>query len=631
MALIVCYGVGTGHFLYLALVGDHMEAMSGKGVSRADLLRQAFSKIPVKPVNYYQNKPLYLTVNTHDDICLIKLPYVHNANAQDFIIIKDALKKYGFRYSPAPDNVWRGDRRQFALFASQYFEYLSVEARVIAYESGARNRYIDAVNEKLQSLEENTGENVEVHVPDNIVKSVNKDLEIIKGLIPSLRDYQVEGVRSILLAYNSGKKGFLLCDEQGLGKTVQTIAFLLAAYRKGMTVIIMAPDVMLQEWYDRIVEFDTQRFLLPRVTLKNPLPQRINIINYASLTAKNKLPSLLNLQPDIIVFDEIQNLKSLKSKRVKNVKSLADKAKFIIGLTGTLVKNRPVEAYNILRLLDMLPSGITDVVKFIKNFEGETAAYYYRTGNHARYYRTIEAEKAASLITYLKSTQQYIRRLKKDVLSELPTKNRIFVNIDITNPSDTHLMEAISEEAKIKSMLEANLKLPRDIALRISTYRRLIGIEKARWVVSYILNKLYDKNKFIVYAHHNEVIDYIKAKLSEAWPDYEIYVIDGRVSRSERARAVAAFQSNETEKAIMIASLAVASEGLTLTATDEIVFAETDWVPATMLQAEDRIHRFSQKSNKCTYHYIIAIGTLDQYIYNVLRQKERYLKYINTQ
>jgi len=605
--------------------------MSSLDTSKADLLRQAFSKIPVKAVNYHQNKPLYLTVTVQDNICAIRLPYVHNANTQDFIVIKDALKKYGFKYSPSPDNVWRGDKRQFALFASQYFEYLSIESRIIAYELGAKNRYIDAINEKLQKLETNAKESLDIAIPDSIAKSVSKDIEMVKGLIPSLRDYQVEGVRHILLAYSNGKKGFLLCDEQGLGKTVQTIAFLLSTYRKGMTVVIMTPDVMIQEWYDRIVEFDIQRFLLPRVTLKNPLPQRINIINYASLTAKSKLPSLLNLQPDIIVFDEIQNLKSLKSKRVKNVIPLASKARFILGLTGTLVKNRPVEAYNILRLLDMLPNGIKDVVKFIKNFEGETAAYYYRTGNHARYYRTIEAEKAASLITYLKSTQQYIRRLKKEVLSELPAKSRIFVNIDISNPSDTHLMEAISEEAKIKNMLEANLKLPRDIALRISTYRRLIGIEKARWVVSYILNKLDGKNKFIVYAHHNEVIDYIKMKLSEAWSDYEIYVIDGRVSRDERARTVAAFQSSATEKAIIIASLAVASEGLTLTSTDEIVFAETDWVPATMLQAEDRIHRFSQQSNKCTYHYIIAIGTLDQYIYNVIRQKERYLKYINTQ
>jgi SNF2 family DNA or RNA helicase len=605
--------------------------MSGMDDIKADLLRQAFSKIPVKAVNYYQNKPLYLTVTAQDNVCSIKLPYVHNANTQDFITIKDALKKYGFKYSPMPDNAWRGDKRQFALFASQYFEYLSVESRILAYRLGAKNRYIDIVNEKLQALDAATGNSVEVFVPDSIAKSVNKDLEMLKGLIPSLRDYQIDGIRNVLLTYGSGQKGFLLCDEQGLGKTVQTIAFLLATYRKGMTVIIMAPDVMLQEWYDRIVEFDTQRFLLPRVTLKNPTPQRINIVNYATLTAKNKLHSLLSLEPEIIVFDEIQNLKSLKSKRVKNVMPLTSKARFILGLTGTLVKNRPVEAYNILRLLDMLPTGITDVLKFIRNFEGETAAYYYRTSNHARYYRTIEAEKAANLITYLKSTQQYIRRLKKDVLAELPAKSRIFVNIDIANSSDTQLMEAISEESRIKSMLEANLKLPKDIAMRISTYRRLIGIEKARWVVSYVQNKLESKNKFIIYAHHNEVIDYIKLKLSEMWPDYEIYVIDGRISKNERARAVAAFQSHETEKAIIIASLAVASEGLTLTATDEIVFAETDWVPATMLQAEDRIHRFSQQSDKCVYHYIIAIGTLDQYIYNVIRQKERYLKYINTQ
>jgi SNF2 family DNA or RNA helicase len=610
--------------------------MSGTDDSKADLLRQAFSKIPVKAVNYYQNKPLYLTVKLQNNICSIKLPYVHNANTQDFINIKDALKKYGFKYSPMPENAWRGDRRQFALFASQYFEYLGVEARILAYTLGAKNRYIDIVNEKLQALDTSTldtstDKGLEIIVPDNIAKSVNKDLEMLKGLIPSLRDYQIDGIRNMLLTYGSGKKGFLLCDEQGLGKTVQTIAFLLATYRKGMTVIIMAPDVMLQEWYDRIVEFDTQRFLLPRVTLKSPTPQRINIVNYATLTAKNKLHSLLSLEPEIIVFDEIQNLKSLKSKRVKNVIPLTSKARFILGLTGTLVKNRPVEAYNILRLLDMLPNGITDVVKFIRNFEGETAAYYYRTNNHARYYTTIEAEKAANLVTYLKSTQQYIRRLKKDVLAELPAKSRIFVNIDITNPSDVHLMEAISEEAKIRSMLEANLKLPKDIAMRISTYRRLIGIEKARWVVSYVQNKLEGKNKFIIYAHHNEVIDYIKNKLFEMWSEYEIYVVDGRVSKNERARAVAAFQSQEVEKAIIIASLAVASEGLTLTATDEIVFAETDWVPATMLQAEDRIHRISQQSDKCVYHYIIAIGTLDQYIYNVLRQKERYLKYINTQ
>jgi SNF2 family DNA or RNA helicase len=213
-------------FLYLAPAGEYLGAMSSASTSRADLLRQAFSKIPVKAVNYYQNKPFYLMVALQDNACIIRLPYVHNFNTQDFFVIKDALKKYGFKYSPAPDNVWRGDKRQFALFASQYFEYLSVEARVLAYELGAKNRYIDAVNEQLQAIESNTSESGDINVPDNIAKSVNKDIEMVKALIPSLRDYQVEGVRHILLAYSSGKKGFLLCDEQGLGKTVQTIAIL---------------------------------------------------------------------------------------------------------------------------------------------------------------------------------------------------------------------------------------------------------------------------------------------------------------------------------------------------------------------------------------------------------------------
>ncbi len=123
--------------------------------------------------------------------------------------------------------------------------------------------------------------------------------------------------------------------------------------------------------------------------------------------------------------------------------------------------------------------------------------------------------------------------------------------------------------------------------------------------------------KFIVFAHHYEVLDQIEDLMLKSLTSY--IRIDGQICMDKRYEAVLKFQT-DPKCFVAILSLTSSSQGITLTAANTVVFAELTWTPGLMIQAEDRVHRIGQV--KCvSVYYMIGEGTLDSLIYPRLKLK----------
>jgi len=592
-------------------------SMEANGVNYQKL-NEIISKIPVKPVDNYKGNNIYLKIEI-----LYEAKKVRIFNSYK---IKDILKKHGFTYNPDLKS-WDGGIFNFFSVSEFIWEYIPNNIRYYIWANGGNNRYTRDINSLLE-LESLLQRGEEETIISNAREIYEKCTEYLNKHFNFLYHYQREGIEKILKAFLNKASGFILEDEQGLGKTIQALAFaalIKDILDKNSTIIYFTKNALVQQVYKEAIEF------LPEsckkyISLFHNVTERgkINIISYSKLIARKVYPLLSAVDYDYVILDECHVLKSTKSKTGKNLKKIINRNKFILAMTGTLVKNRPADAYNIMKMTKLYDKNLA---QFILQFEGEESFYYTVRGYKSKYYLYIDKEKANNLRQYLTSTGCYLRRKKEEVLDFLPAKQRLFSLIEIEESNENreilrHEKEILKQMVKKGQLFRSSLK-PEE-AVKISLYRKQIGLIKVPYIAEYINEYLYDEKRLIIFVHHNEVVEALEAKLKETNPGVEIIKIYGKSTKEDRQSAVLNFMSEDESKKWLILSFGVGAEGLTLTKANVIVFGEIDWSPSTMVQAEDRIHRISQ-TKKCIYHYIIASETLDAYINNVLERKQEYV------
>jgi len=281
------------------------------------------------------------------------------------------------------------------------------------------------------------------------------------------------------------------------------------------------------------------------------------------------IDQLLNCEFTTIIYDEAHYIKNKDSKRSEASKKLSNVIKNVILLTGTPIRNR-VDEYE-------------ELISHINN-------------DDARY---SEARKFYMM-----------RRRKVDILKELPDKTREWINFDlgIVNYTskradyDNALSWAESEyfEGYKTSENQANQKYLAALSKAIS----LAGAMKAEdpKVLDQIKQIITEKGSCLVFCKHRNAIDILSQKLQDSKITY--VKIDGRSSSEDRKDAENTFQDGQAH--VFLGSICAAGEALTLTRADTCVFIEFDWVPAAMLQAEDRGHRIGQEADKYTIIYMYA-------------------------
>lgn len=354
-----------------------------------------------------------------------------------------------------------------------------------------------------------------------------------------------------------------------------------------------------------------------------------------------------NLEWDLVIADEIHYAKSGKAKRSRalfgggkggrygNEGLEPLKAKRFLGLSGTPIVNRPEELWPLVHALD--PS---DLGKNRKD-------YWTRYIEPPMVPRGLYGKAA---IDYVKQTTAYrlgelhdrlragimVRRLKADVLTELPAKRRQIVLLDPEGMGDVlraerEAVSRMASEARQKAEELRRLQAGGDDpALReavqrlrqwrgaamteLSRIRHEMAVAKLPAVIDHMFSILEECPKAVFFGWHHDVIDGIAAALPGGTVTF-----DGRKTPEERDKAVRQFQENPAIR-LFVGSIGAAGLGITLTAAQVVCFAELSWTPASMTQAEDRLHRIGQKGSVHVQHLVVD-GSIDQKMAALLIEK----------
>eukprot|EP01105_Mastigella_eilhardi_P002824 TRINITY_DN1363_c0_g2_i4.p2 TRINITY_DN1363_c0_g2~~TRINITY_DN1363_c0_g2_i4.p2 ORF type:complete len:427 (-),score=134.13 TRINITY_DN1363_c0_g2_i4:47-1327(-) len=217
-----------------------------------------------------------------------------------------------------------------------------------------------------------------------------------------------------------------------------------------------------------------------------------------------------------------------------------------------------------------------------------------------------------------------IRRLKKDVLTELPEKRRERIFIGIVEQHST-IIKGIMHELRQVAKTVFNSEAKEDSSEARSESKRLLlelyrnsGAAKLPLVTDFIKDKLEScTEKFIVFAHHQDVIDGISNTLKSVGAGF--IRIDGKTPQQQRQALVQSFQECP-ECRVAVLSITAAGVGLSFTAASQVIFAELFWNPGMLRQAEDRVHRIGQRL-PVTIQYLLARNTVDEMIWDLVERK----------
>jgi len=447
-------------------------------------------------------------------------------------------------------------------------------------------------------------------VPSHVSRILHKKNEIMfdsAKIPPKLWDtlfpYQKEGVCAIFDKYGGR---CLLADDMGLGKTYQGLAFM--GHCSPNTMLVVCPSYLRYHWQH---EIKTWLGLDSQLVKKGsePLLQDICIVSYDMLYKLEIAPGVF----DVVVADESHYVKSRKTKRTKALTPLVKSARYSLLITGTPALNRPIELFPQLYMLR--PS-------YIKNYTSYAARYC--NGKSTPFGYDDRGSSNAHELNWILTTAFMVRRLKRDVLTQLPPKTRHTIWLEVKTSELTEVKTGFS---KWKSLNDSIYKLPSGSEQQrqqmferqqtISILFNATAVAKCNSVVAWVLNALDEGRSFIFFAYHKCILDAVEEAVLTAGLSY--MRIDGTTPAQKRQENVDQFQSDPGVR-IAILSIMAAGTGITLTRVSECVMGELFWVPGVMIQAEDRIHRISQTGN-CEIKYLLGTETLDTYIFPTLCKK----------
>ncbi|VDK46193.1 unnamed protein product [Cylicostephanus goldi] len=310
----------------------------------------------------------------------------------------------------------------------------------------------------------------------------------------------------------------------------------------------------------------------------------------------------------VIIFDESHLLKDGKAKRTQAALLLSRKASRVILLSGTPALSRPAELFSQIRLVNE---------RLFPNFH--QFAIRYCDGKQGRFCFEAKGCTNSEELTAILSKRVMIRRLKSQVLTDLPDKRRevVYLSGDKIDARMSSLQKAKKAYETTKQQ-NSDAKGSHECLLE---YFSLTGIVKAAAVCSHILDNYFypdaPKRKVLIFAHHQIVLDTVQVEVQKR--NLKSIRIDGQTSSKDRGNFCQAFQ-DDPEVEVAILSMTAAGVGITLTAASVVVFAELHWNPGTLLQAEDRAHRVGQKDSVFV-QYLIARNTADDIIWPLVQRK----------
>lgn len=418
------------------------------------------------------------------------------------------------------------------------------------------------------------------------------------------RQYQFDAI-------NFGERAnfrFIIADEQGLGKTIESVCLLRLHPAKLLPAVIVVPTTVKLQWMWellRICNVDARnpQFLTQVIQSgkERAMPGfKIYIVTYDML----KKDDLFEYVPEIktLIIDECQRIKNHLSDRAKAVQRIAKKCSYIIPMSGTPIKNNAGEYFTVLNLV--APSRFPNYQNYLNTY-----CDTYENGWGTKVGGLKDAEK------FHEDTKDIIiRRTKAEVLKDLPSIDRKFHHVELDKRLNKAYAAALDELEELLYSEDSDSFSAGSAKIAImSKLRHITGISKTEECIEFVTEFLLSTDrKITIFVHHQDVAQILFNKL-------EGYCQDGNFEKplnltsslngDERARLVERFKN--TNSRILIASTLAAGEGLNLQFCSDAVILERQWNPANEEQAEARFHRFGQKNN-VSITYMIASGTIDE-------------------
>ncbi|MGJ0689984.1 DEAD/DEAH box helicase [Veillonella seminalis] len=384
-----------------------------------------------------------------------------------------------------------------------------------------------------------------------------------------LKPHQISGINMIL-----NQSSTMICDDMGLGKTATVITAVLK--RNAFPILVICPASLKLNWQREFKLWGNVDACV------DSLDGDICITNYERIQ---------KLQYDIIpknfkqlVFDECHVLKNDKSIRSKVALKLSKAIPYKVLMSGTPMLNRPKELWSQIEILGW-QSRFGGIARFHDLYCGARMTDWGM--NYDGFSNLDDLRK--------KFIPMIICRTKDDLEDKLPQKNIIELPmISCPQPPPRSLQE-------------------------IEHYDQIALRSKMTMCIDFIETKVSEGEQVVVFVHHKNV----GKQLNLAFPTASVIV--GGQSPSVRQKNVNDFQEGKTD--VIICSLQASAVGITLTASRIAVFIEYPWSPTLMAQAQDRIHRLSQKRD-CFIYYLYAKDSIDEYRLNLNKSKEVIIDYI---
>lgn len=439
--------------------------------------------------------------------------------------------------------------------------------------------------------------------------------------------YQKAGI-----AYALQRKDTLVGDEAGLGKTIVSLGFINVT--KPKTILVVAPATLAFNW-----KLEAEKWLIEPYTIFVPrsgsdvvpnAEKLLVITNYEKLVTRTKhsreeehdsnLCESLKRVWDLAIFDEAHALKNPDSKRSKAVLGefgLMRRTHRTLFLTGTPIENYPKEIWPVAAAICPAKFGHWWV------FAARYCGLHREMHNGRSTWVATGSSHLSELQQRLRATFM-VRRLKHDVLKELPPKRRQLVvlgdkEIDWSQHPEFRKWKEIYEkqyEAALARLEAAKTNAEYKAAVKaldafvgiafqeMSEFRHRTALVKLPMCLSYIDELLSANNdSLVIFAHHQDILK----QITEHYGDNAV-TLYGDTPMQDRGEIVRVFQAGE--KRIFIGGLKAAGAGITLTKASTVVFIEIDWNPATLSQAEDRLCRIGQKKMVHVLHLVLN-NTLD--------------------
>ncbi|XP_062603453.1 LOW QUALITY PROTEIN: SWI/SNF-related matrix-associated actin-dependent regulator of chromatin subfamily A-like protein 1 [Saccostrea cucullata] len=432
--------------------------------------------------------------------------------------------------------------------------------------------------------------------PDREIPTANLD-NLDQSLVNSLLPFQREGVD-----FGVHKQGrVLIADDMGLGKTIQAIC-LACYYRNEWPLLIVVPSSVRFDWAQQLERWvpslDPQEVYVAMTGKCSLSGHKVCILSYELMAKKAK--ELLEKNFNVVIMDECHLLKNFKTARCKAAMPILKASKRVILLSGTPALSRPQELY----------TQICAIKPYM--FQYQDFGVRYCDGKKNPWGWDFSGSSNMEELQILLEESIMIRRLKKDVLTQLPDKVRQMVLLDPGSVKTTKQMEQQSKTMELKSLKG----MERRGALL--EYFHHTGAAKIKAIKDYVLDLLDSDKKFLIFAHHQEVLDAIETAV-ESKIEKGYIRIDGKTTPEQRNFFCKKFQTKDSIR-VAILSICAANAGLNLSAASLVVFGELFWNPGILVQAEDRAHRMGQR-DMVNVHYLVARGTADDHVWPLVQKK----------